>query len=97
MSDKVAVLEDRILQFIQQSLDELNSIRKEEASRLEKARSRINAMSLELKELASGIDSASREYSALREKLVLYSKQGLIAEEKEVYDRASESMMFCRP
>ena len=39
MSDKVAVLEDRILQFIQQSLDELNSIRKEEASRLEKARS----------------------------------------------------------
>lgn len=92
MSDKVAVLEDRILQFIQQSLDELNSIRKEEASRLEKARSRITAMSIELKELASGIDSASREYSALREKLVLYSKQGLIAEEKEAYDRASESM-----
>ena len=92
MSDKVAVLEDRILQFIQQSLDELNSIRKEEASRLEKARSRITAMSIELKELASGIDSASREYSSLREKLVLYSKQGLIAEEKEAYDRASESM-----
>ena len=92
MPDKVVVLEDRIVHFIQQSLDELNSIRQEEARRLEEVRSQFNAMSQELRGLAADIDRVSQEYASLREKLVVYSQQGQLLQEKDAYDRASASM-----
>ena len=92
MPDKVVVLEDRVVHFIQQSLDELNSIRQEESDRLEGVRARFNAMTHELRDLAAEIDRASQDYAALREQLLLYSQQGQIAQEKDAYDRASKSM-----
>ena len=62
MANKVGELEDRILHFIQESLHELDTIRREEFDRLEKTRNRFRTLTRELRDLAAEIDRAFKEY-----------------------------------
>lgn len=92
MANKVGELEDRILHFIQESLHELDTIRREESDRLEKTRNRFRTLTRELRDLAAEIDRAFKEYELLREELMRHSQQGALEQEKAAYERASQSM-----
>ena len=92
MANKIGDLEDRIVHFIQESLHELDSIRSEESERLEQARKRFRELTQDLRDLATQIDRTLREYEQLREELLRWSQQGVIEQEKEAYERASQSM-----
>jgi len=92
MANKIGDLEDRIVHFIQESLHELDSIRSEESERLEQARRRFRALTQDLRDLAAQIDRTLREYEQLRGELLRWSQQGVIEQEKEAYERASQSM-----
>ncbi len=92
MANKVGELEDRILHFIQESLHELDTIRREESDRLEKTRNRFRTLTRELRDLAAEIDRAFKEYEQLREELMRHSQQGALEQEKAAYERASQSM-----
>ena len=92
MANKIGDLEDRIAHFIQESLHELDSIRSEESERLEQARKRFRELTQDLRDLAAQIDRTLREYEQLREELLRWSQQGVIEQEKEAYERASQSM-----
>lgn len=92
MANKVGELEDRILHFIQESLHELDTIRREESDRLEKTRNRFRTLTQELRDLAAEIDRAFKEYEQLREELMRHSQQGALEQEKAAYERASQSM-----
>ena len=92
MANKVGELEDRIVHFIQESLHELDSIRSEEAQRLEQTRARFRSLTQELRDLAARIDQASRDYDRFREELMRHAQQGETQREKDAYERASRSM-----
>ena len=92
MANKIGDLEDRIVHFIQESLHELDSIRSEESERLEQTRKRFRELTQDLRDLAAQIDRTLREYEQLREELLRWSQQGVIEQEKEAYERASQSM-----
>ncbi|MDR3229920.1 MAG: histidine kinase [Synergistaceae bacterium] len=91
MADKIVDIEERISRFLQDSLDELYLFRQEEAGQLEEVREHVRTIALELRELASAIDLAAKDYERSREELRESSKVGL-AEEQASYERASEFM-----
>lgn len=92
MPDKVTAIEGRILRFIQQSLDELGSIRQQEQARLDAVRDRAAKLAQELRGLSGEIDRLSKEAVRLREELVSHSRRGETVLEREAYARAAESM-----
>ncbi len=92
MTDKIIIVEKRILSFLQESLDELYSIRQDESKRLEDIKALISALRQDLKKLAVDIDRLAKEYDLSREALMQHSKAGEQEEEKASYHLASELM-----
>lgn len=92
MSDKVLVLEDKVIRFIKESLDELNAIRTEQSERLSAVHAQFESLTAEMRTLAEQIDKAQRDYSALREQLVGHAMSGRTEDEKETYGLTTEAM-----
>jgi two-component system sensor histidine kinase DegS len=92
MADKIGIIEERINRLLQDSLDDLYLLRREEAESLELARERNRALTQELRDLAAGIDKTLKDYDRFRESLIESASLGKTAEEKTLYDQASEAM-----
>jgi two-component system sensor histidine kinase DegS len=92
MSDKIGDIGERISRSLQESLDELYLLRQEEAGRLEDVKERARVLVLELRELATTLDKAIKDYEQSREDLLQSSKRGDPLDEKETYERASAHM-----
>ncbi|MDR1622859.1 MAG: hypothetical protein LBS00_10840, partial [Synergistaceae bacterium] len=92
MADKIVDIEKRISRSLQESLDELYLLRQEEAERLEDVKERGSALVLELRDLATAIDKAVKDYDQSREELLESSRRGETLDEKASYERASEFM-----
>ena len=92
MADNIVDIEKRINRSLQENLSELYLLRQEEAARLESVKKQISALVQELRDLASAIDKAAKEYEQSREALLESSKRGEISDEKASYERASEFM-----
>ena len=92
MADKIMDIEERISRSLRESLDELYLLRQEEAGHLEDVREHARALVQELRELATALDNAVRDYDRSREELMESSRRGEIPEEKVSYERASEFM-----
>lgn len=92
MADKIINMEERIVHFLQESLDELCVISQEESAHLENVKARTASLILDLRRLATDIDGLSKAYDQSRTELMEYSRDGLLTEEKNAYQRASELM-----
>jgi two-component system sensor histidine kinase DegS len=90
---KISTIEERVNRLLQDSLDELYSLRREETENLRLVKERGLAMTRELRDLAARIDRALKNYEQFRGELLESAKLGETVEEKTLYDRASEAMV----
>jgi two-component system sensor histidine kinase DegS len=91
-NNAVVDIEERVNRLLQDSLDELYLLRRDEVENLGTARERSLALTQELRDLAARIDNAVRDYDHLREALLESAKLGRAAEEKALYEQASTAM-----
>jgi two-component system sensor histidine kinase DegS len=90
--NQLTVIEERVNRLVQDSLDELYTLRREDAENLDRVRARSRDLSLELRNLAASVDKALKKYDRLRAALLESAKTGNAAEEKSLYDKAAEAM-----
>jgi two-component system sensor histidine kinase DegS len=92
MPDKIGNIGERISRSLQESLNELYLMRQEESGRLEDVKERAHALVLELRNLATTLDKAIKDYEQSREELLQSSRRGEPLDEKASYERASTYM-----
>ena len=92
MADRIVDIEERIIRSLQDSLNELYLLRQDEEGHLDDVKEHSRAIVTELRDLATAIDKANRDYDLSRVELIDKAKRGETSNEKFSYERASEFM-----